>query len=1123
MANREIILRMRAETGQYEAGMKRSAAATKGVADAADATSRRAGGALSTLSGSIRDNRAAWDDLSSKAMIGGAAIVGGLGLAAKAAIDWESAWAGVAKTTDGTEAQMAQLEQGLRNLAKELPATHEEIAGVAEAAGQLGVAREDILGFTETAIALGASTNLSAEEAATSLAKFSNIMGTVSREGVEGYERLGSTLVELGNNGASTERDIMQMALRLAGAGKQIGATEADILAMANALSSVGIEAQLGGGAMSRGLLQMNSAVIEGGDELQKFAEISGMTASEFAAAWRRDPIAASNEFIAGLGRIGASGGDAAGALADVGLKGTQNAQVFLRAAGAVDVMTDSLKRGAPAWEANTALQEEATKRYETDAARIQTSLNRVKDAGISLGSSIAPIIASGAEKVAGLADAFGSLPGPVQSTITGIGAVAGATLLVGGASVKAIGGMQDLRDNLDSIGALSPRVDKGIRGASRALVGLTAAFTGLQIAGRVVAAFEGDLQRIGSQQLIRDLNTTSDSIGAIDAAIAKASNGKSDVVDLDSAMKAAFDPSWFESAFQGMDAAFSVFGLEKRGGIAQAKERFKELDETLAQMATSGNIEGAKAQFADIEERARQQGVSVKELAGVFPQYAEALAGADNASGGAAEGMRGIGEAAEEAEQATDDLADSISKLGDTLLNRRGSARDYQQTLFDLKQTIAENGATLDISTKAGRDNAAALDALAQSTTDYASKVLEETGSIEQAQGVLDRGRKQWEKYAAAAEMPQSEIKETADLLFTIPDEVKTEFKTTNSDIATGNAVALGKAVGQVPAEKDIEFSEFGTADTAGKVDILNRIIGAVPPSKTTLISEEGAVPSAKRITDMSMKVKDLQGKTVSVLEVGATGSRDRVLKLDGSIFGLHGKTVEVQEIGATASGDRVIRFKGEIYTLQGKTVDVGARVFGGAEVGALIGQIGQVRSKTATITVHGRRTGAAIGALAGGMWAGGITGEQPMAAGGVRVHGPGQVKPGIYGTSAAGIHMAEDTRSKWESYIPERRDLRPRAEAILAETARRFGKQVIPMAEGGVRQHVSRHYVAPAPRVTVQASAQQAPAPSGTSAAQIEAAITRAFAGVRITTSIGGRDFKGVIDRTTADRKGR
>ena len=51
----------------------------------------------------------------------------------------------------------------------------------------------------------------------------------------------------LGNNFATTEKPIMEMAHRMAGAGKQVGLTEAQVLGFAAALSSVGIEAQMGG------------------------------------------------------------------------------------------------------------------------------------------------------------------------------------------------------------------------------------------------------------------------------------------------------------------------------------------------------------------------------------------------------------------------------------------------------------------------------------------------------------------------------------------------------------------------------------------------------------------------------------------------------------------------------------------------------------------------------------------------------------------------------------------------------------------------------------------------------------------------------------------------------------
>jgi len=72
----------------------------------------------------------------------------------KAAIDFESAFAGVKKTVEATEEEFAELEKGIRQMSTELPASATEIAGVAEAAGQLGIKTEDILEFTRVMIDL---------------------------------------------------------------------------------------------------------------------------------------------------------------------------------------------------------------------------------------------------------------------------------------------------------------------------------------------------------------------------------------------------------------------------------------------------------------------------------------------------------------------------------------------------------------------------------------------------------------------------------------------------------------------------------------------------------------------------------------------------------------------------------------------------------------------------------------------------------------------------------------------------------------------------------------------------------------------------------------------------------
>lgn len=196
----------------------------------------------------------------------------GIGVAAsKSAIEFESAFTGVEKTVDGTTEQMDALKDGIRNMAKEIPASTTEIAGVAEAAGQLGIKTEDILSFTRVMIDLGNSTNLSATDAASALAKFANVTKMSSKD----YDRLGSTIVALGNNFATTEKDIVEMSTRLAATGELAGLSEPQILSLATAMSSVGIEAEAGGSAMSKLLKKIQVSVETGDKSLTKFAKVA--------------------------------------------------------------------------------------------------------------------------------------------------------------------------------------------------------------------------------------------------------------------------------------------------------------------------------------------------------------------------------------------------------------------------------------------------------------------------------------------------------------------------------------------------------------------------------------------------------------------------------------------------------------------------------------------------------------------------------------------------------------------------------------------------------------------------------------------------------------------------------
>lgn len=312
-------------------------------------------------------------------------------IASKSAIDFESAFAGVRKTVDATESQFKQMERGIRDMALRLPASTTEISRVAEAAGQLGVKREGIMAFTETMIKLGTATNLTADEAATALARIANIMGVAT----EDFDRLGATVVALGAAGASTEKDIVDMALRLASAGKTVGMTSAQVLGFANALSSVGIEAEAGGSSLSRVMTKIAKEVATSGDNLTLFAQVAGMSASQFATAFKQDAAGAIVSFMEGLGRLATSGQNVFGVMEALELSDQRVQQALLGAANAGDLFRQSLDLGSKSWKENTALNKEAEERYKTVASQIQLLKNSLSEVAITIGQGLVPAIQS--------------------------------------------------------------------------------------------------------------------------------------------------------------------------------------------------------------------------------------------------------------------------------------------------------------------------------------------------------------------------------------------------------------------------------------------------------------------------------------------------------------------------------------------------------------------------------------------------------------------------------------------------------------------------------------------------------------------------------------------------------
>lgn len=347
----------------------------------------------------------------------------------QASMDFESAITGVAKTTDLTDEELADMSDAIKAMSTEIPASTTEIAAVAEAAGQLGIQKDALLDFTRVMTMLGTATNMTAEDAATALARFANITGMSA----DNYDRLGAVIVDLGNNFATTESEITQMGTRLASGGRLAGLTEPQIMALAAAMSSVGIEAEAGGTAMTQTLNAIEKAVATGEDSLQSFADVAGMSADSFAEMWNTDALGALTAFIRGLGNLDEQGESAVLVLEDLGLTGIRQSNMLKSLALAADQMDSAVQTANTAWDENIALTNEANKRYATTQSKLDMMQNAYNNLKVAVGDAFTPALRDAYDAGTDVLNVLGEFvqenPALVKGVVTFTGVVGGATV----------------------------------------------------------------------------------------------------------------------------------------------------------------------------------------------------------------------------------------------------------------------------------------------------------------------------------------------------------------------------------------------------------------------------------------------------------------------------------------------------------------------------------------------------------------------------------------------------------------------------------------------------------------------------------------------------------------------
>jgi TP901 family phage tail tape measure protein len=305
----------------------------------------------------------------------------------EAAMEFEKAMAGVRRSVGGSDTEIAAMSDSIKAMSETIPMSTTEIAKISETAGQLGIAQENIIAFTEVMAKLGTATDLTSEEAATSLAQ----LATITKLDPSNYERLASTIAYMGDSTAATAKTITEMSLRIASSGSVAGFTEKDIIALSSAVGGLGIQVEAGGTAVSR-LITMLQMAVETGEGLSDFARVANMSEESFSNMWNDSAVSALNAFIQGLNDTERNGKTAIATLDELGISEIRLTRAILALAESGDLLPKTIEQANQAWNENTALSEKAGIMYETTAAKMQLLDNAFNQTKVSVGDALAPM-----------------------------------------------------------------------------------------------------------------------------------------------------------------------------------------------------------------------------------------------------------------------------------------------------------------------------------------------------------------------------------------------------------------------------------------------------------------------------------------------------------------------------------------------------------------------------------------------------------------------------------------------------------------------------------------------------------------------------------------------------------
>lgn len=231
----------------------------------------------------------------------GVAMFVGFGVSIQAVIDRNNklvdAQTAVAKTVNMTKEEVEDLTKTFATF--DTRTSRIDLLKIAETGGRLGVGKAQIKDFVQEVdkanVALGDGFAGGVEAVTDTLGKLKNLYGeTKDLDMATAINQIGSAMNELGANGAATEENIGNFALRLGSLPAKLKPTIAEALALGAAFEESGINAERAGTAYSTFI--RNAAT-----NADKFAKVMNISKKEVEDLMNSDPLEFFLKFSEGM------------------------------------------------------------------------------------------------------------------------------------------------------------------------------------------------------------------------------------------------------------------------------------------------------------------------------------------------------------------------------------------------------------------------------------------------------------------------------------------------------------------------------------------------------------------------------------------------------------------------------------------------------------------------------------------------------------------------------------------------------------------------------------------------------------------------------------------------------